>query len=150
MKTKKPELKLIAYCGLCCLDCHGYVQKVPDLARDLRKELRASKYAKFAHFIGHTSFGKDFRDYDTCYKVLGAMVKFRCHKGCREGGGNPFCRIRKCCVKKSYKGCWLCDEFETCKKLDDLKGVHDDGHIKNLRKIKKHGETVFLKTKRWW
>jgi hypothetical protein len=132
------------------LDCHGYVQKVPDLARDLRKELRASKYAKFAHFIGQTGFGRDFKDYDACYKVLGAMVKFRCHKGCRDGGGNPFCRIRKCCIKKGYKGCWLCKEFETCKKLDDLGGVHEKGHIKNLRILKKKGAEAFLKAKRHW
>jgi len=31
---------LIAYCGLYCGDCHGYQGKIPDLARDLRKESR--------------------------------------------------------------------------------------------------------------
>ena len=74
---------LVAYCGLCCGDCHGYSGKIPDLARDLRKELRKSRYEIFAEFISTFSFGKDFKNYQECYKVLGAMVKFRCRKGCR-------------------------------------------------------------------
>ena len=150
MKHKKTSKKLIAYCGLCCLDCHGFVQKIPDLARDLRKELRASRYVKFASFMANTSFGKVYKDYDRCYQVLGAMVKFRCRKGCRGGGGNPFCRIRKCCIKKGYTGCWQCNEFEQCKKLDFLKGVHDDAHKKNLRILKNKGEVKFLTSKRHW
>lgn len=150
MKKKNKNEKMIAYCGLCCLDCFAYKQRVPDLARDLRKELRASKYIKFANYMAGMSFGRVFKDYDTCYQVLGAMVGFRCHKTCRGGGGNPFCSVRKCCNKKKITGCWLCEEFETCKKLDALKGVHDDGHIKNLRILKKKGEAAFLKSKRFW
>ena len=151
VKKKKPKKEdLIAYCGLCCLDCHGYQQKVPDLSRDLRKELRQSKYKKFAAFLSQYNFGKAFKDYDKCYEVLGAMAKFRCHKVCKNGGGPPFCKMRKCCQKKELGGCWECETFEDCKKLDFLRGVHDDGHIKNLRIIKKKGKSEFLKGKRNW
>ena len=51
MENLEGNENLIAYCGLYCGDCHGYQQKVPDLARDLRKELRKSKYKKFADFL---------------------------------------------------------------------------------------------------
>ncbi|UCB46468.1 MAG: DUF3795 domain-containing protein [Spirochaetota bacterium] len=146
----KQDENMIAYCGLCCLDCHGYQQKIPDLARDLRKELRQSKYKKFAGFLSEISFGKAFIDYDKCYEVLGAMVKFRCHKGCKDGGGPPFCKMRKCCQKKEIDGCWECDIFEECKKLDFLSPVHDDGHIKNLRILKRKGKSEFLNSKRHW
>jgi hypothetical protein len=141
---------LIAYCGLYCGDCHGYQQKIPDLARDLRRELRKSKYKKFADFIASSSFGQAFRGYDKCYEVLGAMVRFRCHKGCRVGGGPPFCKIRKCCQNKDIHGCWECSEFESCEKLDFLKPVHDEGHVKNLRIIKKKGPEEFVGSKRYW
>ena len=141
---------LVAYCGLCCLDCHGFTGKIPDLARDLRKELRAYKYDKFAHALSNQSFGKAFKGYNTCYEVLGAMVKFRCKKGCKNGGGPPFCKIRACCQKKGFNGCWECNEFETCNKLDFLKTVHNDAHIKNLKTIKKKGKTEFIKGKRNW
>jgi len=142
--------RFIAYCGLCCLDCHGFQQKIPDMARDLRKELRQSKYKKFANFMAQNNFGKVFKNYDQCYEVLGGMIKFRCHKGCRDGGGSPFCKIRICCQKKGVEGCWECEEFTECKKLAFLNPVHDDGHLKNLKIIKKKGKEVFLKGNRHW
>ena len=142
--------EIIAFCGLVCSDCHGYAQKIPDLARDLRKELRASKYDRFAAFISTYNFGKDFSEYEACYKVLGAMVKFRCHKGCRGGGGSPFCKIRKCCQKKELIGCWDCADFKSCEKLDFLRPVHGEGHLKNLTNIKKKGTEEFLKGPNFW
>lgn len=116
----------------------------------MRKELRQLKYKKFADYLAQQSFGKAFENYDKCYEVLGTMVKFRCHKGCRSGGGSPYCKIRLCCQKKELTGCWDCAEFETCTKLDFLKNVHDDGHMKNLRAIKKKGTTAFIQGKRYW
>ena len=78
------------------------------------------------------------------------MVKFRCNKVCRAGGGPPFCKIRKCCQKNEYDGCWECSEFEKCKKLDFLNDVHGDAHIKNLRRLKKSGKKAFVKGKHEW
>nr|CBH37474.1 hypothetical protein BSM_09510 [uncultured archaeon] len=37
-----------------------------------------------------------------------------------------------------------------CEKLDFLKPNHGDAHLKNLRKIKKHGIEKFLGEKRYW
>lgn len=65
---------LISYCGLYCGDCHGYQQKIQDFARYLRKELRQTKYKKFADFMAQQSFSKAFENYDKCYEVLGAMA----------------------------------------------------------------------------
>ncbi len=144
------NLEFITYCGLCCLDCHGYTGKIADLARDLRKELRDVKYNKFAKAIAGTPFGKPFAHFEECYELLGAMVKFRCKKGCRNGGGPPFCRIRKCCQAKGIAGCWECGEAEACRKLDFLKPVHGDGHLKNIRAIRKKGPDGFVAGKRNW
>jgi hypothetical protein len=74
MNKKKDKTKLVAYCGLYCGQCHGYTGTIPDLTRDLRKELRKMKYDKFDSFLSSYSFGKDFEKYDECYKFLGAMV----------------------------------------------------------------------------
>jgi hypothetical protein len=150
MVKKVEDVNLISFCGLYCGDCHGNTGTIPDLARDLRKELRQIHYEKFAEFISTYSFGKDFKNYDECYKVLGAMVKFRCRKGCRNGGGSPYCKIRTCVQKKGIDGCWMCTEFETCKELQFLVPVHGDAHIKNLRKIKKTGKAEFIKGKTLW
>ena len=78
------------------------------------------------------------------------MVKFRCRKGCKNGGGSPFCKIRKCAQKKDLDGCWECADFESCKKLDFLRSVHGDAHIKNLRRIRKKGNEEFVKGKKQW
>jgi hypothetical protein len=78
------------------------------------------------------------------------MVKFRCRRGCRAGGGNPQCKIRNCVRKKGLEGCWECSEFEECKKLDFLCGVHDDAHLKNLRILARKGPEEFVEGKRNW
>lgn len=138
--------KLIAYCGLYCGDCFGYKGKIADLARDLRKELRQEKFDIIVKGIPF----KAFKNYKECYEVLGALVRLRCKNTCRGGGGNPFCKIRKCCQKKNIDGCWECKEFETCKKLDFLKANPGNAHIKNLRKLTKKGIQDFLKEKKYW
>lgn len=141
---------LLAYCGLYCGDCFAYKGKIADLARDLRKELRDVKFDKTAESLASLSFFEVFKNYKQSYDVLGAMVKFRCKRACKGEGGPPFCKIRKCCQKKGIEGCWECDEFETCSKLDFLKANHGDAHIKNLRRIKRAGLDDFIKGKRLW
>ena len=146
-----PEEKdLVAYCGLYCGDCFGHKGKIADLARDLRKELRQAKFEKNADVMSTVSFFEVFKNYRQCYDVLGALVKFRCKRACRGGGGPPFCKMRTCCQKKGIDGCWLCHEFETCEKLDFLKPVHGDAHLKNLRILNKTGVDSFLEGKRFW
>ena len=139
---------LIAYCGLYCGECINHKGEIADLARDLRKKLREAKFDLVS--LGLSKYFKEFNKYQECYEVLGAMVRLRCKNACKNGGGPPFCKIRKCCQKKGYEGCWECEEFETCKKLEFLKPIHGDAHIKNLRKIKKQGIDKFLEGKKYW
>jgi len=138
----------IGYCGLCCEDCFFHKGEIADLAKELRRKLREGKFNK--NYLEFAKFAKEFKDYPTCYSVLGAMVKMRCKHMCRGGGGPPFCKIRRCCQEKGLEGCWECEGFETCSKLDFLKPTHGDAHIRNLRKIKKVGVEEFLKGKRYW
>lgn len=144
------DKNLIAYCGLYCGDCFGYQGKVADLARDLRKELRQARFDKTAEFLSAMPFFATFKNYGQCYEVLGALVKFRCKNTCKGGGGPPFCKMRQCCQKKGIEGCWQCDEFETCEKLDFLKPNHGDAHLKNLKILKKQGLDAFIQGKRYW
>lgn len=138
--------ELVAYCGLCCQDCFGYKGRVADLAKELRQELRQEKFDIMVQGIPF----KEFAHYAECYQVLGALVRLRCKSGCRGGGGNPFCAVRKCVQKRSYTGCWECSEFESCTKLEFLKSNHGDAHIRNLRKLSKQGYKGFLQGKREW
>jgi hypothetical protein len=144
------EKELIAYCGLYCGDCYRHNGKIADLARDLRKELRRYKFDVTAEALSEISFFAAYKNYPQCYEVLGEMVKLRCQRICRDGGGPPGCKIRDCCRKKEIEGCWQCDEFETCKKLDFLVPFHRDAHLKNLKIIAKAGPDSFIRGKRHW
>ncbi len=146
MSNDGEDKNLIAYCGLYCGDCFGYKGKVADLARDLRKELRQAKFDRVAEGIPF----EEFKHYKECYETLGALVRLRCKNACKGGGGPPFCKMRKCCRKKGIEGCWECDEFETCEKLDFLKPTHGDAHLKNLGNIRKQGVDKFLEGKKYW
>ncbi len=141
---------MVAYCGLYCGDCFSHTGTIPDLARDLRKQLRQARFDKIAEALSNIEWLKVFKDYKQCYDVLGMLVKMRCPKACKGGGGPPFCKIRKCCEKKGFDGCWQCDEFTKCKLLDFLKPTHGNAHMKNLRKIKGEGFDAFLKGKKHW
>jgi hypothetical protein len=145
--------ELITYCGLYCGDCLGYKGKVPDLARDLIKELRAAQFDKTAKVLAAVPSYEGFKNYDQGCELLEALVRLRCRQTCRGGGGTDFCRfctIRKCCQGKGFEGCWECAEFETCRNLDRLKPHHGDAHLRNLRTIKEKGAEVFLAGPRYY
>ncbi len=55
---------LTAFFSLYCGDCFGYKGKVAEIARDLRRELRVSKFKKFADYISGSSFRKIYMNYD--------------------------------------------------------------------------------------
>ncbi|MDY6795095.1 MAG: DUF3795 domain-containing protein [Actinomycetota bacterium] len=132
MAGKRTEMT--AYCGLYCGECSFCEGTIPDLARDLRKELRKVRFDKVAEAIPFM----DSEKYQEAYEFMGNLVKLRC-KGCKVGGRSKFCEIAKCAIKRGYEGCWECGEFADCGKMDFLVPVHGDAHIKNLRKIKKVG-----------
>ena len=143
-KTDNDEL--IAYCGLYCGECFAHLGRIAELSKELRKELRGARFDKIAEGIPFAAF----KNYDKCYEVLGALVKLRCRSGCRSGGGNPFCAIRKCANGKELEGCWECGDFRDCRKLDFLRTGHGDAHVKNLRKIGRSGKEEFLKGRKHW
>jgi hypothetical protein len=126
--------RMTAYCGLYCEDCAFHTGSIPDLARDLRKELRKARFDKVAEVIPFL----DAEVYNQTYEFLGSLVKLRC-KGCKVSARSQFCGVAQCAIKKGYKGCWECADFATCAEMDFLVPVHGDAHVKNLRKIKKVG-----------
>jgi len=120
------------------------------LARDLSRELKREHFAEMAATLSKVPHFKAFGQYPQCCEVLETLPKIRCGKTCRGNGGRPQCGIRECCRGRGFDGCWLCDEFATCSKLDFLRGAHGDAHIRNLKKIRRHGTKAFVEGKRLW
>lgn len=125
------DINLVAYCGLNCAECFAYKMTVSEAAKSLRREMRAAKLKDAWQDIPF------FGEYLPFKKTLDALARLRCSKVCHDGGGNPWCRIRKCCQKKELEGCWECADFATCNKLVER-------YVKNLRKIKKIGVDSFM------
>jgi len=126
------QVNVVAYCGLNCPGCFVYQKTVSEAAKSLRRELRAAKLKdswREIPFLG---------EYEPFKNTLDGLAKFRCSRLCRDGGGNPWCKIRKCCQQRGLEGCWQCDDFETCDKLSAR-------YVKNIRQIKKVGIDGFLK-----
>ena len=119
---------VIAYCGLDCSQCFGYTKTISEAAKELRRVMRHERMKvawETMPFLG---------EYSSFKKSLDALAGLSC-RGCRAGGGNPWCKIRKCCQKKGYDSCAQCSEFETCDKLKTLEHYHKDEHLKYLRKL---------------
>ena len=127
-------------------DCPAYTQSLANLAGDLHKELNRNKFDKVAPALAKIPAFRAFKHYQKFFDLLGTMMKMKCDKPCRAGGGSAKCRIRKCAKKKNLAGCWQCDDFPTCKLLEDLGDV-DKTYLKNLRKLKRLGPVAFIKQK---
>ena len=133
------EKDLTAYCGLYCGDCVRYQSKSSDLARQLLEELDHQKFSEYAKL--KSNHRKEFEHYDSIISGLKAISTLKCDISCRLGGDGcegP-CDIIKCVKAKVLEGCWECDSFEKCAKLDFLKPFHGNAPVNNLRKIKELG-----------
>lgn len=130
----QPSTLMVAYCGLNCAECFVHKLTVSEAAKALRRELRAAKLKELwpgIPFLG---------EYVPFKKSLDGLASLRCTKTCRGGGGNPWCKIRKCARKKELIGCWECPDFETCGKLSER-------YLKNIRQLKKVGLKGFTGAK---
>ena len=118
------NLSMTAYCGLNCDDCFSYKKTVSEAAKNLRREMRSAKMKEFWKEIPFLD------EYEPFKRTLDGLARLRCIKGCRDGGGNPWCKFRKCAQKRKIDGCWQCTDFETCGNLVER-------HIKNIKILKK-------------
>ncbi len=144
MKNKK----LLAYCGLYCGDCAGYTGAIAEASDNLETVLKNYQFELTAKHL----FSDALKDYDRFVEMLGFMANLKCASVCRERSDkSTSCRIRKCCKEKGYYGCYECDDFEVCEKLESMKDLHRDSCVKNLRAIKEIGLEKWVEMgKRYW
>ena len=130
--------QLIGCCGIYCGACPFYRSEIPELARLLRDALKREKFDKIAVPFEWVGSYRDFK------KWLIFLSRAKCN-GCKAGGGNPFCTIRKCCSKKGIKSCAECEEFPCDKKmLRWLSERYRGWNVKNLERIRSIGYEKWL------
>ena len=94
--------KLIAYCGLDCAGCDAYIAMQND-----DQALREKTAAEWT--VAHSfNFTPDMINCTSC-KGDGVQIGH-----CSE------CEIRKCAAGKGVENCGACDEFTTCKIINDF------------------------------
>lgn len=141
------EKDLTGYCGLYCGDCIRYKCRASSLADELLNEIQEKHFTEYAN-IKRTHI-KEFKNFESFTALLKEISEINCEIPCGLGGDGcgGTCEIIKCVKAKGFEGCWECNYFERCAKLDFLTPFHGEAPLKNLRKIKEMGIDNWAKTR---
>ncbi len=115
----------IAYCGLNCDECKQWFSKVGKAIQQVNEILQERNFDEISKAIPFMKI-----KYLGYKKISNFFLGETC-PGCRDGGGNPFCKIRKCARKNSFSTCAECSDIY-CKKFEGLLKIHNDGKIQSL------------------
>lgn len=130
------EKDQFAYCGLNCAKCRANFADIKvkiDALNLAFKKVNMEEIVKVIPFMRFKYSG---------YKKFTTFFSAEC-PGCRKGGGNPFCSIRKCSQKKSFFTCAECDKL--CRKFNTLLKIHSDGEIQGtIAEIKRDGIDSYI------
>ena len=101
------NLKLVTYCGLYCGLCANR-GRIPGQANALRETMAGE---------GYDQWGNDMPNFKEFWKFLTERCDpDKCCPGCRQGGGAPFCSIKKCAREKKIDICVFCQDYP-CKRI---------------------------------
>ena len=96
------ERDLVTYCGLYC-DLCAERRRIPQQAAALRESMRQEDYELWAAEL------PGFREF---WMFLASLCdREQTCPGCRQGGGPPFCTLRKCAQERKVETCPLCDDY---------------------------------------
>jgi len=100
------DKKYACYCGLYCENC-AVKAKVEPASKILYEEMKKAGFEGIIQFIPG---GDEFWQFLKNMANEGACIS------CREGSGNPGCRVRVCAKEKCVEMCALCDSYP-CEKF---------------------------------
>ena len=95
------DKKFICYCGLYCGNCAVKV-KVEPASKNLYEEMKKAGFEEVIHMIP---------DGDKFWSFLKSMVVNGVCVSCKEGSGNPGCKVRICAKEKGVEICALCESY---------------------------------------
>jgi hypothetical protein len=93
--------KYICYCGLYCENCAVKV-KVEPASKVLYEEMKKAGFEDIINMIPNG---------DTFWSFLKGMAIDGVCISCKEGSGNPGCKVRICAKEKGVEMCALCDSY---------------------------------------
>ena len=106
-------LQLVTYCGLYCALC-AQRGRVPRQAGSLRESMSNEGYEFWA---------KELPGFAEFWRFLSNLCDpDKSCPGCRQGGGPPFCSIRKCIRERQLEICVFCEDYPCTRVLGIAKG----------------------------
>ena len=173
------EEKLVCPCGLTCCDCLFYKSEIYDAARKLKEVIELndldlflignSRKTNWKSMAEHLMLTEDqeweqvgqyfdmFKDMPLFMKILDGIIKLQCKATCTEAGGCSLagrthdCHALECVKSNGYDGCWQCEKFESCDKLNFVKKHY--GYVieenlkiakeKGIEEVKSHGNKYY-------
>jgi hypothetical protein len=130
--SKVNPVELTTYCGMYCGACDIYQKRIGKAAGELKKIMGIYGFSTFASQIpGLEEFGTFEKVLDNLIMIFGQC------QTCRQGGGDPECKIRRCCKDKGLETCAQCDAMP-CDKILSFQ-EHYPRLIEDLQEIKKTG-----------
>ncbi len=115
MQTSESEkLRYVTICGLYCGLC-SQRGRIPQQARALRDTLAKD---------GFDQWGQNIPNFKEFWTLLNQWsdLKNAC-PGCRQGGGNPECEIRKCAQQRKVESCPHCEDYP-CERIRELGKIY--------------------------
>ena len=103
------DKKHACYCGLYCKNCAVKV-KVEPAAKVLYQEMKTLGFDQIMSF---------FPDGEKFWLFLKSMTTEGVCISCKDGSGNPACKIRLCAKEKNVEMCALCESYP-CEYFTDL------------------------------
>lgn len=120
----------IGFCGIWCGSCPAGNGAILELTRRYEEIVKKYNLEKWAP--------KEF-DFKEFMKGLTCIQATSLCPGCRNGGGNPMCKIRICALEKGVFNCSQCNQLVSCSNFEQLE--RENPKIKeNLQKIKNMGQ----------
>ena len=100
---------LLAPCSDYCGGCGQYTGLISETARQLRE---------FADLYGFEFRSQGAFDFKQFVAGLEWFIEGAACPGCWQGGGPPWCEVRKCSSEKELRICFECAEFP-CAKFEE-------------------------------
>jgi len=93
--------KYVCYCGLYCENC-AVKAKVEPAAKVLYEEMKKAGFEEIINLISGS---------DGFWSFLKSMAEQGICVSCKEGSGNPGCKVRICAKEKNVEMCALCNSY---------------------------------------
>ena len=123
----------VGFCGIDCSKCelgNKTISKNADTLKNKVENYGISQWYQLVPITDNEKFS-----FEELNKGLAWLAKYAACPGCSNGGGSPACAVKICAKEKNYENCSMCNDIDTCKKMDFLEPGYPNlrGNLKKMK-----------------